>query len=197
MADEPSTSVKTPVCRLSFPTLFKPRAVEEGGKLKYSATLIFDKEAQASAQFKAMKLACAVAVKKKWGDLTADKSAALHNPFIKAEKLKKPMSGVNPGDIIVRVSSEHKPGLVDRRNNVVADETTFYAGCYVLASLNAYAWSNKLKGDGVSLGLNNLQWVKNGEPLGGRMPASADFKPLDDEGEAAEGGDAEALFGDD
>ncbi len=192
MADEqPATQAKTPVVRLSFPNLFRPRAVEQGQEAKYSCTLIFDQAAQASPQFKALKLACALAVKKKWGDATPK---VLHNPFIKAESLRKPMAGVEPGFIIVRASSKMQPGLVDRRAQDVHDETVFYSGSYVIASLNAFAWNNKLKGDGVSLGLNNLQWVKNGEPLGGRMPASADFAPLDAEGDADGAASADALF---
>ena len=41
-----------------------------------------------------------------------------------------------------------------------------YSGCYVRASINAYAF-NIQGNSGVSFGLNNIQKVRDGEPLGG------------------------------
>ena len=53
-----------------------------------------------------------------------------------------------------------------------------YSGCYVYASVNFYAY-NTSGNKGIAAGLNNVLKVADGEPLGGRISAEADFYDMD------------------
>ena len=48
-----------------------------------------------------------------------------------------------------------------------------YSGCYCRFSLNFFSFAGKQ--NGVAAGLNNVQKVADGEPLGGRSRAEDDF----------------------
>lgn len=54
------------------------------------------------------------------------------------------------------------------------DPSEVYSGCYMRATLTAYAY-DKGGGKGVSFGLQNLMKVKDGEPLSSRATAENDF----------------------
>ena len=49
-----------------------------------------------------------------------------------------------------------------------------YSGVYGRASINLYAF-NSNGNKGIACGLNNLQLIRAGEPLGGKASAEADF----------------------
>ena len=51
---------------------------------------------------------------------------------------------------------------------------------YGRASINLYAF-NSNGNKGIACGLNNLQLIRPGEPLGGKASADADFATDDDE----------------
>lgn len=54
------------------------------------------------------------------------------------------------------------------------DQDEVYSGCYARVSINFYAF-NTNGNKGIACGLNNLQKVRDGEPLGGRSSAENDF----------------------
>lgn len=72
-----------------------------------------------------------------------------------------------------------KPGIVDRQLEPITDPTEIYSGCYVRASLTAFAYSNESKG--VTFGLNHIQKIADGDPLGGMSRAEDDFDEMDDD----------------
>jgi hypothetical protein len=49
-----------------------------------------------------------------------------------------------------------------------------YSGCYARVSLRFYAY-NSNGSKGVAAGLGNIQKLADGEPLGGKRSAEADF----------------------
>ncbi len=158
--EAPTKSAKliTPEGRLSFPNLFVPRAPMEGqaGEAKYSCTLIFPKDADLSA----LKAAASAAVREKWGD---KKPANLRSPFRDGDE--KELDGY-AGCTFINISSKQKPGVVDENVQPIIDASAIYAGCYVRASVRAYAYE-KAGNRGVAFGLNNIQKTRDGEAFGG------------------------------
>lgn len=160
-------TIQTPKARLSYPNLFKARAMEEGQEAKYSCSLIFDADAQKSPAFALMKQQAALAAKEKWGDKIPSN---LRSPF---------RSGDEKGDeayagaIFINSTSKLKPGIVGGsidpltgKLRVIEDPAEIYAGCYVIAAVRAYAY--EAKGNrGVAFGLQGLQKIGDGEPIGG------------------------------
>lgn len=56
----------------------------------------------------------------------------------------------------------------------ILDRSEVYSGVYGRASINFYAF-NSNGNKGIACGLNNLQKIKDGEPLGGKSRAEDDF----------------------
>lgn len=84
------------------------------------------------------------------------------------------------GHWYLTVSAVTRPGMVDQAMNPITDSTELYSGCYARVSLNAFPF-NTQGNKGVSFGLNNVQKMGDGIPLGGRSRAEDDFEELDDE----------------
>jgi len=58
--------------------------------------------------------------------------------------------------------------------NPVLTRSEVYSGVYGRASINLYAF-NSNGNKGIACGLNNLQLIRAGEPLGGKASAESDF----------------------
>jgi len=176
------TRVMTPEFRVSFPNVFKPgRALQEGAEPKYGMSMLFPK----GADLKALKAAAAAAAKEKWGDKIPK---GIRDPF--RDQGEKEYEGYEDGAIFINATSKLKPGLVDsQREDIISDEE-FYAGCYARATINAFAYDTA-GNKGVAFGLNNVQKLRDGDPLGGRVRAADDFEAVESSG----GGKDDDLFG--
>jgi hypothetical protein len=62
------------------------------------------------------------------------------------------------------------------------DRSEVYSGCYGRVSLSFYAF-NTNGNRGIACGLNNLQKLRDGEPLGGQMSAETEFAGLEEDGD--------------
>jgi hypothetical protein len=179
----PENMVKTGECRLSYPNLAKPRVPPGGGSPKFSAVLIFPKTTDVTAMQRALKAAC----KAKWGDQLP---RGLESPFRDGAQ-KEGTPGYGPDVWYLNVSSEQQPQLFDAARRKV-EGGYFKPGDYVFGALQAFAWE-KLGKKGVSFGLRAIQYVREGERLGGGVDATAVFDVLENAKDMAD--DADALFG--
>ncbi len=80
----------------------------------------------------------------------------------------------------VNANSTTKPGVVDADRNPILDSSELYSGIIGRASINFYAF-NSNGNKGIACGLNNLQKIRDGEPLGGKSSAASDFSTDTDE----------------
>ena len=80
----------------------------------------------------------------------------------------------------VNANSTTKPGVVDADRNPILDSSELYSGIIGRASVNFYAF-NSNGNRGIACGLNNIQKLADGTPLGGHSRAEDDFADLDDE----------------
>jgi hypothetical protein len=178
----------TPKFRVSYPNVFKPKLNTLSNKLEYSLEALFP----VGADLSVLKKAVTDAVTEKWGDtakvqpsakggyeLVVDGKAkgTFKLPF--KDQVSKEQDGALPapyekGAFFVTLKSSQKPGVVDQNVQPILDASDFYAGCYAVASVNAGAY-DKVGNKGVSLYLNNIQKVADGDPLGGRTAPSDDF----------------------
>lgn len=94
-----------------------------------------------------------------------------------------PWTEKNPeraGHWFFSVRSNTRPGVVNAALEKI-DGEEIYSGCYVKAALSCYAYNYEGK-KGVSFGLNNLQFIRDGERLGGgSSDPTDDFDIWDDE----------------
>ena len=176
-------NITTPEFRVSFPNVFKPgKSMEEGKEGKYNVTMLFDKDTDISA----LKAAAADACIAKWGD-KSKWPKNLRTPF--RDQGEKDFDGYVEGAFFVNATSGNRPGLVDRKLNPIIDPSDFYPGCYARASINAFAY-DKAGNKGVAFGLNHIQKLRDGDPLGSFTRPEDVFAPIaDGDGSKGEGDD--------
>ena len=74
----------------------------------------------------------------------------------------------------ITANSASAPGIVDADRQPILERSEVYSGVYGRASINLYAF-NSNGNKGIACGLNNLQKLRDGEPLGGKSRAEDDF----------------------
>lgn len=170
-----STKVVTGKVRFSYANVWVPTSVEEGQEKKYNVSILIpkkDKETLAKitkaidAEAEALKTANGGKLPKDW-----------HYPLRDGDE-EYPGDPIMEGQMFIRASSKNKPGIVDRDTDPILNQEEFYSGCYGRASVNAYFFgvNPPRPKKGVTFGLNNLQKLEDGDPLGGgRSRAEDDF----------------------
>lgn len=203
-----SEDFKTPsLVRLSFTDGLFEVKTDDWGKKYWGCTLLIPKSDPLAVYEKAA-LEAAVA---EWGDKAKQmfKDGLIHNPFLdgdgpqgKSKTTGEPHAGY-PGNRFLRVKSgeEYRPTLIDRQKLPITEKAKLYSGCYAYAVLHCFTWENDKKGKGLTFGINMLQFVRDGDRLGGGGGVDVDkwAEKIDDEGDApAEtkgGAGAGGLFG--
>lgn len=193
----------TPAFVLSFPALFAPRPQGEREIMKYSMEMLFPKP-----QFKKAEFADLVAIYEatkpaEWGNWQLPSFWKL---FKKGEERnnnpEKPRPEFDNKYILSAAANEDFPPILLRQDETEASKSDIYAGCICRALLSCYHWTYRKVKDGpiikrgVSLNIDMVQKIKDGDPLGGggRMSEndreyylkqvrknSSDMSELDDE----------------
>ena len=165
--------------RLSYVHIFTPEAAADGGDKKYSVSIIIPKSnkdvlKQIKAAVEAAKQA---GLASKFG---GKMPATLKNPLRDGD-IERPDDEAYADSYFITASSRTKPGVVKRmkvngENQLVevTNEEDVYSGCYGFVSVNFYAFNNA-GNRGIAAGLNNVLKTRDGEYLGGRSSAVADF----------------------
>lgn len=167
------SNVITPEFRGSYVSVFHAKRNDLNDKMEYSIVALFPKNADLSK----LKAAAAEAVKEKWGD---KKPKNLRSPF--RDQGEKERDGVLPaahetGAIFMNFKSNQKPGIVDANREHILDESECYSGAWYRASVRAYAYENK-GNCGVAFGLQNIQKVREDDPLSGRAKPEDEFEAV-------------------
>lgn len=166
--------ILTPVFRVSFPDIVERSDMSN----KYRLQMLFDKGTDISELVASAKAARI----KKW---PKGQPKGFMNPFKKVDDMDadERYDGYEDGMIILAAASSYRPGVVDKQRNPIDLEemdTFLYGGMYARAAIAAFAYDTK-GNKGVSFGLNAIQIVKDGEPLGSRVSAEEAFADVEDE----------------
>ena len=172
MATKVITGVNT---RWSYANVWEPKAME-GGKPKFSVSLIIPKSDTVTIG----KIQAAIEEAYREGQSKLKGNAksvpalsTLRTPLRDGD-LVRPDDPAYANAYFVNANSATAPGVVDANRNDILDRSEVYSGCYGRASINFYAY-NANGNRGIACGLNNLQKIRDGEPLGGRASAMSDF----------------------
>ena len=95
-------------------------------------------------------------------------------------EVERPDDPVYADAYFINANSATAPGIVDADLNPILERSEVYSGVYGRASINLYAF-NSNGNRGIACGLNNLQKISDGEPLGGKSRAEDDFSTEDDD----------------
>lgn len=94
--------------------------------------------------------------------------------------LERPDDEAYANSYFVNANSITAPGIVDAACQQILDHSEIYSGVYGRASITFYAFATKTS-RGIACGLQNVQKIRDGEPLGGHSRAEDDFATVEDE----------------
>ena len=180
-AANPLKVITGPETRWSFANVWEPKSIQ-GGTPKYSVSLIVPK-----ADIKTVtKLKAAIEAAYREGEAklkgngkTVPPLAAIKNPLRDGD-IERPDDPAYANAYFINANATAAPGIVDADRNPILTRSEVYSGVYGRASISFYAF-NSNGNKGIACGLNNLQKVRDGEPLGGKTSAESDFATEEDE----------------
>lgn len=167
--------------RWSYANVWEPKSIN-GGTPKYSVSLIIPKsDTKTIAKIQA---AIEAAYKEGEAKLKGNSKSApalsvLKTPLRDGDA-ERPDDEAYKNAYFVNANATSAPGIVDADLNPILTRSEVYSGVYGRASITFYAF-NSSGNKGIACGLNNLQKIRDGEPLGGKASAESDFATDDDE----------------
>lgn len=160
--NEKSVTVRLRNVRLSFPSLFEPKAFSEGDKATYQATFLMDKEGDQMDNAELVKKGVKemLRMNNKGASLPADRVC------LKCGSTKSHLDGYDD-TVFFTPSSNAKPVAVVDRDMTVLKETDGkpYAGCYVNATVRLW-WQDNKWGRRVNAQVRAVQFFGDGDPFG-------------------------------
>ena len=177
----PTKVITGPNTRWSYCNAWEAKA-NNGGTPKFSVSLIIPKSDTATiAKVKAAIQAAYEegASKLKGNGKSVPQLSAIKTPLRDGD-LERPDDEAYANAYFINANSATAPGIVDADRQQIIDHSEVYSGVYGRASINFYAF-NSNGNRGIACGLNNLQKIRDGEPLGGKSRAEDDFADEDDD----------------
>lgn len=177
---KPKLMIRLDNVRLSFPNLFKARAPKSGGKPKFSADFIMNKNTHKDLIAKLEKM-CERAMLDKWGKKVGISQMCLKDGN---DPKKEDIEGYGDEVMYITAKSDSRPSVVDHNKaTVTEDDRLIYGGCYVNASLEIYGFKHDVGGNCILASLRAVQFYKKGESLGGGVPVDTDkeFETVSDD----------------
>lgn len=179
--NNPMKVITGPETRWSYANVWEPKSIN-GGAPKYSVSLIIPKSDTKTVE--KIKAAIKAAYDEGQGKLkgnsrTVPALSVLKTPLRDGDT-ERPDDLVYANSYFINANSASAPGIVDADCQPIIDRSEVYSGVYGRASINFYAF-NSNGNKGIACGLNNLQKIKDGEPLGGKSRAEDDFSTEEDD----------------
>ena len=167
--------------RWSYANVWDPKAIN-GGTPKYSVSLIIPKDDTETVE--KIKAAIKAAYdegqsKLKGNGKTVPALEAIKTPLRDGD-LERPDDEAYANSYFINANATTAPGIVDVSCQPIIERSEVYSGVYGRASINLYAF-NSNGNKGIACGLNNLQKIKDGEPLGSKPSAESDFASYSDD----------------
>lgn len=167
--------------RWSYANVWEPKSIN-GGAPKYSVSLIIPKSDKNTVE--KIQAAIKAAYEEGQGKLkgngkTVPALSVLKTPLRDGDT-ERPDDSAYADSYFINANSAAAPGVVDADRQPIIDRSEVYSGVYGRASISFYAF-NSNGNKGIACGLNNLQKIKDGEPLGGKSRAEDDFATEEDD----------------
>ncbi len=161
--------------RWSYANVWEPKSIN-GGVPKFSVSLIIPKSDKKTIE--AIKKAIQAAYKEGEAKLKGNSRSvppleAIKTPLRDGDT-ERPDDEAYANSYFINANSTTQPGIVDANVQPILTRSEVYSGVYGRASINFYAF-NSNGNRGIACGLNNLQKIRDGEPLGSRTSAEDDF----------------------
>ena len=167
--------------RWSYVNAWEPKSIN-GGAPKYSVSLLIPKSDTKTIE--KIQAAIQAAYEEGQGKLKGNGKSVSALSVLKTPlrdgDAERPDDEAYADSYFVNANSGTAPGIVDADRQPIIDRSEVYSGVYGRASINFYAF-NSNGNKGIACGLNNIQKLADGMPLGGHSRAEDDFAGLDDD----------------
>jgi hypothetical protein len=167
--------VITGIVRLSYLNCWQAKSVN-GGTAKYSTSIIIPRSDEKTLG----KIRTAIEAayhegeaKLKGSGKTVPALSSLKTPLRDGD-VDRPDDEAYADAYFVNANSNTAPGVVGLDLEPIFETSEMYSGVYARASIVFYAF-NSNGNRGIACGLQNLQKIRDGEPLGGKSRAEDDF----------------------
>lgn len=171
----PMKVITGPKTRWSYANVWEAKSIN-GGAPKFSVSLIVPKSDTATVA----KIQAAIEAAYKEGESklkgngrTVPALSVIKTPLRDGD-IERPDDPAYANAYFINANSATAPGIVDAACNPIMNRSEVYSGVYGRASISFYAF-NANGNKGIACGLNNLQKISDGEPLGGKASAESDF----------------------
>jgi len=165
--------------RISYAHIWEPRPVNDS-EAKYSLSAIIPKDnvELLGAVQRAIGAAAEAGKTRRWnGIIPEDLAMPLHDG-----DEERPDDENYAGAMYLNARSSEPPQIVDRHVQKIEDPMDVYSGCYCNVTVTFFPYVSK-DGNGIGVGLGNIQKLRDGEHLTGKASAESDFDSLDEEPE--------------
>lgn len=176
------TKVVTGNVVFSYLNCWDPKAVQPGAAPKYSVSLVIKKSDTKTID----KINSAIQAayeegqsKLKGNGKTVPPLSVLKTPLRDGDA-ERPDDENYASSYFINCNSNTAPGIVDADRNPIMERSEMYSGVIGRASISLYAY-NVNGNRGIAAGLQNLQKIADGTPLGGKSRAEDDFDTDDDD----------------
>ena len=179
--NNPMKVITGPDTRWSYVNAWEAKSIN-GGTPKFSVSLIIPKtDTKTVTKIKAAIEAAyhEGEAKLKGNGKSVPPMAALKTPLRDGDT-ERPDDETYANAYFINANATTAPGIVDADRNPILTRSEVYSGVYGRASISFYAF-NSNGNKGIACGLNNLQKLRDGEPLGGKASAESDFATDDDD----------------
>ena len=173
--NNPTKVITGPETRWSYANVWDAKSIN-GGAPKFSVSLVIPKSDTKTVD--KIKAAIQAAYEEGQSKLKGNGKSVPALSVIKTPlrdgDTERPDDPAYAGCYFINANSSSAPGIVDADRQPILDRSEVYSGVYGRASISLYAF-NSNGNRGIACGLNNLQKIKDGEPLGGKSRAEDDF----------------------
>lgn len=173
--NNPTKVITGPETRWSYANVWDAKSIN-GGAPKFSVSLIIPKSDTKTVE--KIKAAIQAAYEEGQSKLKGNGKSVPALSVIKTPlrdgDTERPDDPAYAECYFINANSSAAPGIVDADCQPILDRSEVYSGVYGRASISLYAF-NSNGNRGIACGLNNLQKIKDGEPLGGKPRAEDDF----------------------
>ncbi len=176
----PTKVITGPETRWSYANVWEAKSIN-GGTPKFSVSLIIKKDDPTIAKINAAIQAAYEEgqAKLKGNGKSVPPLSAIKTPLRDGD-LERPDDPAYAGAFFINANNQTAPGIVDADRQPILEHREVYSGVYGRASISFYAF-NSAGNKGIACSLNNLQKIRDGEPLGGHSRAEDDFATDEDD----------------
>lgn len=175
--------------RISYEHLNSPYAQNPGQEPKYSATILVPKNSPENrAKIDAAIAAATERARTKFGNaFPATPKISVHDGDGVRPSDGQPFGEECHGCWVFTASSKQRPEVVDANVQPILNPAEIYSGMYANVGVTFFGY-NAPQNKGIGVGLETVQKIADGEPLGnGRASAEDDFTPVEPAGQPAAG----------